>query len=144
MAAVIIVLIFIVLIGLGTRGIAQIFTGKKVPKNAENSPSPDEVADPATTTVPHDIAVFLKALANEGYMGRVRVEEDRLVVVDNPVLSDMLTTLAQRYDLEWVLPIYGLRVRILREGEFRTLRNYPYSRAVLTRTHVIGYNPTQV
>jgi len=88
---------------------------------------------------PGKIDVLIKAMENEGYLGRVRLPDDELTYVSNVVISEMLDSLSDTCDLKWVLPEYNLRVRRMPEDAPDVVKNH-YKWAVFTPTHIIGFN----
>lgn len=86
---------------------------------------------------PH-IHTFIQALENEGYMGRAALSVEDMEYVDDPVLADMLATIAKECDLKWALPPHRLRLKAVPEDAPEEFKG-KYKWVVMTPTHVIGY-----
>lgn len=79
-----------------------------------------------------DIAIT--AMVNEGYLDSTTVM-DNPIVVNNPVISEMLSELAsmtESGDLAWIVPKYELRIKVFEDE----LGN---NRCLVTPTHAVPY-----
>jgi|SRR5690554_1680688 len=111
-------------------------TGKVKPKRIVEDSSPVSTYREYTTN--RDFNVFLNALANEGYFGRVRLPDEEIEFIDNPILAKMIEKLDREYELEWTLPEYRLRLRLTPQHAPRSFLN-KYTHVVMTPTHAIGF-----
>ncbi len=116
-------------IALGMNALAETVRGKVTPERPEKPPA----------KTPADIAVFIRAMSNEGYFGQRKLDDREITYLDDPVLSAMALKLAERYELEWTLPNYRLRLRKTPEAAPAAFRA-SYEWVIMTPTHAVGFN----
>lgn len=123
------------IVALGMGSIKDFVTRKK--KSSVEPVNRNVYVEPVEKpTTPSEL--LLKALHNEGYLGLVKLKDEDLFVVRNPVIGMMVSEIASSpEELMWLVPELGLRLRP--SDEYPTVKN-DYDWCLLTNTHAIPFN----
>lgn len=116
--------------------------GWAIPKGKTKSTtvtSETVVTQSTETKENNDLYVLVRVLENEGYMSHVKVKDEDIKCVHNPVISSMIEVVSQSVDLVWKAPLFRLRIRSMDET-FKNPLGQMYTHVLLTPTHAIGFD----